>query len=382
MFIPQLIMANLLQKFRKWKIDKKIKTVILLAILILAGFWLAEEVLAAYYTSGTLTSTNLLDGQTVASIESFDYTLSSLPASTTAEIQFSQNGSTWYDSSGNSGQWDTMSSGAHNISLSTLGWLGPNFYYKISLTSDGVDTPVLDDIAVNFTLAGYEMGSDSYLIWSSSINAGGHSQTSTSYRMRDTIGEFVAGTATSTSYKLKMGYQPMLEGVISLTSPSDVVLNPDIGGVSGGTADGSATWKVTTDNPAGYTLSIQASTTPALATSSYSFADYTPAAAGTPDYTWLILAADSEFGFTPEGTDIAQKFKNNDSNACATGTSDTADKCWYNFAASDENIALRYFSNHPSGTDTAVKFRAESGASHIQENGVYQATIIVTAAAN
>ena len=235
-----------------------------------------------------------------------------------------------------------------------------------------------------YSVFAYEMSSTNYRIWDSSINVGGQDiQTSTNYQLRESIGESVAGTATSTSYRLNMGYQPMQETTISLTSSLDVTLSPNIGGLSGGAANGTTSWKVITDDPAGYTLSIRASTTPALATSSYSFADYTLAAAGIPDYTWLVPATTSEFGFTPEGTDIAQKFKNNGSNTtCATGTNDTVDKCWYNFSTSNENIALRYSSNHPSGTNTVVKFRAESGTSYIQENGVYQATITVTAAVN
>jgi len=40
--------------------------------------------------------------------------------------------------------------GANNtIDLSVLAWSGPNFYYKIAFTSDGTDTPVLDDIRIN-----------------------------------------------------------------------------------------------------------------------------------------------------------------------------------------------------------------------------------------
>jgi len=32
-----------------------------------------------------------------------------------------------------------------------LGWSGDNFYYKMEFTSDGTDTPVLDEISVNFS---------------------------------------------------------------------------------------------------------------------------------------------------------------------------------------------------------------------------------------
>ncbi len=47
---------------------------------------------------------------------------------------------------------DNLTTGTNNtIDLSGLAWSGPNFYYKVAFTSDGVDTPVLDDISVNYT---------------------------------------------------------------------------------------------------------------------------------------------------------------------------------------------------------------------------------------
>jgi hypothetical protein len=119
--------------------------------LILAGFGFAGSSLA-YETSGSFTSTNLLSGQFVASIDSFIYNLSSKPANTSASVQFSQNSSNWYSSAGIENASDTLTTGANNtIDLSGLLWSGPNFYYKVTLTSDGSDTPALDDITVTFT---------------------------------------------------------------------------------------------------------------------------------------------------------------------------------------------------------------------------------------
>ena len=132
--------------------DKKQKLILSTAIIILACFGFARETLATYYTSGNFTSINLLSGQTVTSIDSFVYNLSAKPTGTEATVQFSQNSSTWYNSSGTEGGTDTLTTGANNtIDLSGLGWSGPNFYYKVAFTSDGTDTPVLDDITVNYT---------------------------------------------------------------------------------------------------------------------------------------------------------------------------------------------------------------------------------------
>ena len=140
--------------------------------------------------------------------------------------------------------------------------------------------------------------------------------------------------------------------------------------------------RTTTESPAGYTLKIKAEHFSGFKIRFVdSFADYTPAGAA-PDYTWSINAADSEFGFTPEGTDIVAKYKDNGSNTCNTGGSDTLNKCWYDFSTSDETIAQSSSSNHPSGTATTVKFQAQSGSSHLQREGTYQATVTVTATAN
>ncbi|HUU08169.1 MAG TPA: hypothetical protein VMW61_01450, partial [Dehalococcoidales bacterium] len=57
----------------------------------------------------------------------------------------------WYNSAGTAGGWDTLSQGTHNIDLSGLGWSGSNFYYHMLFTSNGNNTPLLDEISVNFT---------------------------------------------------------------------------------------------------------------------------------------------------------------------------------------------------------------------------------------
>jgi len=103
-----------------------------------------------YNSSGTLTSTNLLSGETVGSIDSFSYNASSIPSGTSLKVQFSQDSTNWYNSAGTLGGWDTLSQGTNSIDLSGLGWSGANFYYQMEFTSDGNDTPVLDEICVNY----------------------------------------------------------------------------------------------------------------------------------------------------------------------------------------------------------------------------------------
>ena len=104
-----------------------------------------------YDSPGTLTSVNLLSGETVKSIDSFYYDASAIPSGTSLKVQFSIDNTTWYNSAGTPGGWDTLSQGTDNISLAGLGWSGPNFYYHMEFTSDGSDTPVLDEISIIFS---------------------------------------------------------------------------------------------------------------------------------------------------------------------------------------------------------------------------------------
>ena len=172
----------------------------------------------------------------------------------------------------------------------------------------------------------------------------------------------------------------MYETYLSMTSAADVTLTPAIGGVTGGTANGSTAVTVTTDSVAGYELSIKASSSPALSSMLDDFTDYTTASAGVPDYTFTIVATSSEFGFSPEGDDIYSKYKDNGS-ACNTGSGDTSDKCWESLSTTNELIAKSTTANHPNGIQTTIKFRAQSGSSHIQIAGDYTATTTITAIA-
>jgi hypothetical protein len=105
-----------------------------------------------YDSRGTVTSENLLSSANVASIDDFYYDISAIPAGTSLKVQYSQDSSNWYDSSGTLDGWDTLSQGSANISLTSLNWTGSNFYYHMEFTSDGTDTPVLDEIRVYFSV--------------------------------------------------------------------------------------------------------------------------------------------------------------------------------------------------------------------------------------
>ncbi len=218
--------------------------------------------------------------------------------------------------------------------------------------------------------------STNYRIQTDSINVGGVLSTSTSYRAEDTLGESGVGTSSSATYQIKAGYQQMQQVYIAITSPGNITLTPAILSTGGGTGDGSAIWTVTTDNAAGYTMNIGASVSPALTSGVNTFVNYVPAGAD-PDFTFTTPAASSRFGFTPEGADIVQKYKDNGA-VCNAGALDTASACWTALNTTPDTIATRTTPNHPSGTPTTVRFRAVSGATNVQPVGSYTATATLT----
>lgn len=223
-----------------------------------------------------------------------------------------------------------------------------------------------------------QMNSASYKMQSDSVNFAGNLSNSTNYRVEDTVGEIATGESGSTNYNIASGYQQMQNVYISIATVSDVVMSPSIGGVTGGTSNGSTVVTVTTDSPSGYDLFIKASSSPALIFGANSFADYTPAGAD-PDFTFSILSSDSEFAFSPEGNHIVQKYKDDGISTCNTGGTDTSNACWDALSTTNKTISQSTSPNQPSGTATTLKFRAQSGSLHLQPAGEYTATTTVTA---
>lgn len=222
--------------------------------------------------------------------------------------------------------------------------------------------------------------STNYVLERDSINIGGERSTSTTYIADDTLGEVATGRGTSTTYILNAGYQQLDASYISITSPSDISLAPNIHPTNGGTADGNAQWTIVTNSPNGYSLSIKANQSPAMRQNpgADSFADYTPAAAD-PDYDFTVPSGAYEFGYSPNGANITSRWKNNGS-ACNVGATITNLKCWDGHSTTNALIASSASGNYPTGATTSVNFRAESNAGE-PEGGDYQATLILTAVA-
>lgn len=223
--------------------------------------------------------------------------------------------------------------------------------------------------------------SSSYRLESDSINFGGGFSSSTNYSQESTAGEIATGPASSTSYNLRAGYQQMGSDVYLAMNggTSTVTMTPTIGGVSGGTSNGSTTVTVITDNSAGYQLDLKSSASPALQSGLSSIADYVPSGAN-PDFTFTTTAVSAQFGFSPEGINVVQRYLDNGS-SCNVGSSNTTFSCWDGLSTSYRTIASGSASNYPSGATTTVYFRVGIGGSVLQQEGTYTATTTFTAIA-
>ncbi len=238
---------------------------------------------------------------------------------------------------------------------------------------------IISLLSAPFIVSAYVMGSGTYRIDNDSLNNAGTSfSTSTSYSLGSTLGEVGTGFSTSSTYYMFGGYWTPDDTYISISSPADTNLGA-ISGLLGGIGNASSTWIVTTNNAAGYMLSVTSDTYPALKAPSAGVDDYAPAGAD-PDYDFTVLSTDARFGFSPEGTHVIPKYLDDGISACNTGSSDTADKCWDGFATTSKTVSSSNVSNHPSGTATVLKYRVQIGSGKIQDSSpLYEASITVTA---
>lgn len=224
------------------------------------------------------------------------------------------------------------------------------------------------------------MQSTNYQIDSDSVNVTGGFSESTSYQMESTVGEVATGDSDSSNFSVRAGFQQMQAVQISLSPISSVVLSPTIPGVTGGTANGSTTFTVITDNPAGYEVTIQAEGEPAMqeVQSANTIADYAPTT--TADYDFRLNSSDAHLGYSIESPAAASRFTTI-ANSCdpTIPGSNEALQCWDGLSTTTAVIAREATANQPAGTDTTIHFRVGIGGAVNQAPGTYVATTTVTA---
>lgn len=226
------------------------------------------------------------------------------------------------------------------------------------------------------TAWGQIRSSTNYQIERDSVNVGGGLGTSGSYSLESSVGEVVTGRGTSSSFILTAGFQQQPEVTLTLSSSGNVVMDDSIGGVAGGTSNGSTSVQASTNGAAGYQLTIQASQSPAMQSAdSDTIADYVPASSEA-DVTFLTGAAESRFGFSPFGTDVVDRYRTNGTVCGGGSASSTA--CWDGVSTSPTLIASAAGANAPAGATTTLFFRVGVGGSALQPPGTYVATTTVT----
>lgn len=219
--------------------------------------------------------------------------------------------------------------------------------------------------------------STNYTIISSSVNFGGGYSTSSTQTLESTGGEIATGLASSTNFNLKAGYQQMQEIFISMTAPSPVALDPAIPGITGGVSNGSTTVTVVTDSASGYTLTIASSLSPSMQNGAQTIADYVPV--GDPDFSFSINLTDAHLGFSPSGSNIVTRYKDNGA-VCNSAGGDTLLACWDGLSTTARTIATSATGNQPNGASTTIYFRVGVGGGSVGLTpGTYTATTTLTA---
>jgi hypothetical protein len=98
------------------------------------------------------------------------------------------------------------------------------------------------------------MRSNNYKINADSIDTGGSLSSSANFKMGDTLGEVVTGEGASASYRMKAGYQYMINSYLSLAVDFSSV---DLGSlIPGSPVTGQTLLTVSTDSWGGYTLNV------------------------------------------------------------------------------------------------------------------------------
>jgi hypothetical protein len=182
----------------------------------------------------------------------------------------------------------------------------------------------------------------------------------------------VSATAASDSVVITLN---VTQG-ISITTPADVTMLPTLS-VSQSQSLASTTWNVKTNDGAGYTLNLLATSSPALKQSASAyFEDYQT---GAPN-TWTATSTHAYFGYSGYGTDTSTATWGTGS-LCGSGAGvPSTNQKWKGFTTSSSttHIATRAATTTPAGVDTTVCYAADQNDIYVP-SGTYTATIQATA---
>ena len=169
------------------------------------------------------------------------------------------------------------------------------------------------------------------------------------------------------------------------TSATDFTMDGGaIGGATGGTRTGSTTVGITTNNAAGYTLTINFATTTGMVKDSTGadFIEYYSST--TPDFNMNIGASNSGFAYSASSSASTNSITtfDNDGSTCGAGANVSADNCYVMHGTQTSGASLVVTADTAVNELTKVGFKViVAGGSGIA-NGLYYATTTLTATTN
>lgn len=193
----------------------------------------------------------------------------------------------------------------------------------------------------------------------------------------------VGRTATDT-FKIT---QVVTDETAFIVATNDVTMSPNLAGVTGGTASGSTTVRVRTNNSTGYSMTILFSTSTAMHQNGGSgvIANYSPASTTRADFAFASEVF-SQFSYTVIAStsgDLPTYFRDNAS-ICGAGAANTASTCWSNPSTTARQVILTSAATQTSGSTSTLAFRVNIPSNPIPTvpEGTYVATATLTATNN
>lgn len=189
--------------------------------------------------------------------------------------------------------------------------------------------------------------------------------------------------------------QTITEEISVLTDETDIQMQPDLPGQTGGHATGTAQLRVLTNNATGYNVTIQFSSTTAMSRNgvnqeifNYSKSQDSNTTSPTVAFTIGGSGTQAEFGYSVDAStsaDVDAEFQSTGTLCNTGGGSEQVDECWQ-APSTTANVILS--SSGPtaaiSGATSTVKFivKVPSNPSPTLPEADYVATVTLTAAVN
>jgi hypothetical protein len=170
------------------------------------------------------------------------------------------------------------------------------------------------------------------------------------------------------------------------TTASSITMSGAIGGITGGSATGSTTVAVRSNDVIGYNMTITASSSNGMQNTASTTA-YIPSyhASSTPDYNFNIPANSAAFGYTVTASttsDVVPLFRNATSQCNQAGGTADGVHCWIAATSTALTIINRNIPTPSTGATTTIAFQVGIAANSMIPNGTYIATTTLTALSN